>query len=138
MEIRILFLPSIVLIVILILAAPCSHCCIYAVALAAVFVLTIMRSPFPPLPGCYSCHCSFQSSWDQVCKANKKSPEGRALPPDREVSPHPSKRGGAETNAGIIKPDDIEGKGKEAVSRERKWRWYYLVVDEQGQWWLLA
>ena len=97
-----------------------------------------MQSPFPPLPGCHSCHCSFQSSWDQVHKANKRSPEGRALLPDREVGPHPSKRRGAKMNASVIKPDDVEGKGREAASRERKQRWHYAVVDEQGQWWLLA
>lgn len=62
---------------------------------------------------------------------------GLSHPTGTEVGPHPSKRGGAEANAGVVKPDDVEGEG-EAASRERERRQRDAVINEQGQWWLLA
>ena len=35
-------------------------------------------------------------------------------------------------------PNDVKGEGEEAASREREQRWHHMVVDEQGEWWLLV
>ena len=59
---------------------------------------------------------------------------GLSHPTGMRVGTHPSKRGGAEANAGAVKPGDVGGECEKVVSREREWRRHHAVVAELGQW----
>jgi len=144
MEIRVSFSLSIILVVIPILTAPRSHHCICAIAF---LLLPLLLFSFSLLCGHHFPHCVAavlvivlfkERTTRSIGQTRGAQKGGLPHPTGTKVGPHPSKRGGAEANADIVEPDDVEGEGEEVASREREWRWRHAVVDEQGQWWLPA
>ena len=135
MEIRILFSLSIILVVILILTAPCSCHCIYAVA---SLLLPFLLFLFSPLCSHHFSYCLaailvivlFKAHGTRSIRQTRGAQKGGLSHPTEKLAHIPLRGEGLKQMLASSNLTMLKG--------ERKQRQRYAVVDEQGQWWLLA